>query len=91
MIQFTKWCTSVHPFSLTCNLGLLLLLCLPLSFVKEVKASLTGVRERTLCMLWNQGKCDLENCQYEHLCCVAANGKPCLGNHRAYERKATPH
>ena len=34
---------------------------------------------------------DLENCQYEHLCCVAANGKPCLGNHRAYEHKATPH
>ena len=24
---------------------------------------------------------DLENCQYEHLCCVAANAKPCLGNH----------
>ena len=39
--------------------------------------------KRTLCMLWNQGKCDLENCQYEHLCCVAANGKPCLGNRRA--------
>ena len=46
MIQFTKWCMSVHPFSLTCNLDLLLLLCFPLPFVKEVKASLTGVQER---------------------------------------------
>ena len=32
--------------------------------------------KRTFCVLWNQGKCDLENCQYKHLCCVAANGKP---------------
>ena len=45
---------------------------------------------QALCMLCNQGKCDLENCQYEHLCCAAANGKPCLGNHRASEHKATP-
>ena len=119
MIPSTKWFMSVLPFSLSYSLDQLLLLCLPLPFVREVIARQAGVRaraplvavagkstgsdrpprqewmarfgKRTLCMLWNQGKCDLENWQYEHLCCVAANGKPCLGNHRAYEHKATPH
>ena len=131
MIRSTKWFMSVLPFSLIYSLDQLLLLCLLLPFIREVKARDWGAGKsptsrgrggkkggkgrgspasgkgtgsdrpprqewmarfgtRTLCMLWNQGKCDLENCQYEHLCCVAANGKPCLGNHRAYEHKATP-
>ena len=46
MIRSTKWFMSVLPFSLIYSLDQLLLLCLLLPFVREVKARQTGVRAR---------------------------------------------
>ena len=46
MIRSTKWFMSVLPFSLIYSLDQLLLRCLLLPFVREVKARQTGVQAR---------------------------------------------
>ena len=45
-------------------------------------------RKTLFCMRWNTGDCSFENCKFAHKCPVPkADGKPCMGNHRAVDHR----